>query len=148
MKKVLHRLSCTLMSLHCFVSEQVLGTVGLWEVRQQIPDHPDVTRRTILLAGLYLRRIRLLASGKVIPKELLSEIRDAEANLPCPFNRKLALLLAKALNDGFVVLLTEAMPADFDGDSSLRSHRCEYENTICQYDAVSVREQAGSQFID
>jgi len=116
--------------MHCFVSKQVLATVGLWEVRQQIVDHPDCTHRTILLAGLYLRRIRLNASGKVIPEELRSEIRDAEANLPCPFNRKLALLLARALNDGFVVLLTEAMPADFDGDSSLRSHRCEYENTM------------------
>jgi len=88
------------------------------------------------------------ASGTVIPDDLLSEIREAESKLPCPFNRKLALLLALALNDGFVVLLTEAMSADFDGDSSMHSHRCEYENTICQYDAVPVREQAGSQFVD
>jgi hypothetical protein len=92
--------------------------------------------------------MRLNALGTVLPEELLSEIRDAEAKLPCPFNKKLALLLALALNEGFVVFLTEAMPADFDVDSSLRSHRCEYENTICQYNAVPVREQTGSQFIE
>jgi hypothetical protein len=124
------------MSMHCFISKQVLAFVGLWEVRQQILDHHEYTRRTISLAGAYARRMRLDAAGTVIPDDLFCEIREAESKLPCPFNRKLAFLLALALNDGFVVMLTEAMPADFDGDWSIRSHRCEYEkrhNVPMQY---------------
>ena len=70
------------------------------------------------------------AAGTVIPDDLNIKTRDLEKKLPCKFNRLLALLLAWAFNDGFVVLLTEAMPSDFHGDCSTRSHRCEPEKTV------------------
>jgi hypothetical protein len=72
----------------------------------------------------------------VIPDDLIVEIRDLEKKLTCPFNRKLAHLLVLTFNDGFVVLLTELMSTDFDGDWFRLSHRCEsgkrkpYVNTI------------------
>ena len=67
------------------------------------------------------------ATGTVVPDDLLIEIRDLEKKLSYKYNRKLARLLALAFNDGFVVLLTEAMSSDFHGDWSTRSHRCESE---------------------
>ncbi len=115
---------------------QTLGFVGLWEVREQILNHDQCTRWTIRLGGAYADLMRMKAAGKVVPAVLLMEILDLEKKLPCKYNRKLARLLAMAFNDGYVVLLTEAMPSDFHGDSSPRSHRCEsdkekpYVNTI------------------
>ncbi len=75
-------------------------------------------------------------AGTVIPDDFLVEIRDLEKKLTFPFNRKLVHLLTLTFNDDFVVLLTEDIPTDFDGDWSHRSYRCEsekkkpYTNTI------------------
>jgi hypothetical protein len=62
-------------------------------------------------------------AGTVVDDVVLGEIRDLETKLRCQFNRKLARLLALVLNDGYVVLLTEAMPSTFDCDWSNQSHR-------------------------
>jgi hypothetical protein len=115
---------------------QTLGFVGLWEVREQILNHDQCARWTISLGGAYAGLMRLKAAGTAVPDDLLVEIRDLEKKLPYRYNRQLARLLAMAFNDGFVVLLTEAMPSDFHGDWSTRCHRCEsakektYDNTI------------------
>ena len=118
---------------------QILVCVGLAEDREQILDHHVYTHWTICLAGLYARVMQMKFAGTVVDDAVPGEIRDLETKLRYQFNRKLARLLALTLNDGYVVLLTETIPATFDCDWSNQSHRCEPgKNRICQYETVHM----------
>jgi hypothetical protein len=105
------------------LSHQVLALVGLAEVAGQILNHHDITRSTIRLGGLYALLMRMRSGDLVFDDTVLRQIREAENSLRCPFNRKLARLMALAFSQGFFIVLTEAMPSRFDFDWSSKSHR-------------------------
>ena len=105
-------------------SYQILALVGLAEVAGQILNHHEITRWTIRLGGLYALLMHTRSGGLALDDDVLGQIRDLETSLRCPFNRKLARLLALAFSQGFFILLTEAMPSQFDFDWSSKSHRC------------------------
>ena len=109
--------------IRLILSHQVLTLVGLAEVAGQILNHHTITRSTIRLGGLYALLMRMRSGDLVFDDNVLGQIRELENSLRCPFNRKLARLLALAFSQGFFIILTEAMTSQFDFDWSSKSHR-------------------------